>query len=201
MEEFQKEKDLNKVTAAYKMQSYFWRWVSLFQIPFLFFLLLFFLNLYISRDTIINVPDRPFEGYKEVSQLSDSEFINFAQDFFNLVGTFQPTIAEKQFETASTFLVGQKREEFKRDFLQTKLVEVRETSRTEELILEKENIALTRGPSGSNYVDIVASGYRRILIKQEELRPENAQIFIRIETSKDIENNQYGLYISDYKIR
>ena len=96
--------DTIRLWEGYREQAYLWRALALIQMPSTALSIAAALIMYLIADTIIEVPERPQPGYYSVRQLPDSQFVNAATQVVNLISTYQPAVARRQFKTARKFL-------------------------------------------------------------------------------------------------
>src|SRR5262249_53544353 len=96
--------DTIRLWENYKDQALMWRSIALIQMPATAIALLFAILLWSTREITLQVPSKPLPGIYHAQDIPDSEFINVANDYINLIATYQPGTARKQFEAARAML-------------------------------------------------------------------------------------------------
>ncbi|MCC6934036.1 MAG: hypothetical protein IT292_12430 [Deltaproteobacteria bacterium] len=114
-EEQQSASLINKV---YREQSYMWRALALIQFPTTAIAIIIAIVMYVSADVIVDVKPRPAPGYFLVEEIPEQEFIKYSIEFVNLISSFQPSVAERQFRHALNFLQGEFYGQFNIKYLQ-----------------------------------------------------------------------------------
>lgn len=96
--------DTLRVWDRYKLETVFWRRVSLIQPAILVVACaLMFYSVYSAEIRLI-VPQEPMEGYYSSVSLPDSIFEQVAEEITNLLGTFTPGNIAKQYDQVKYFL-------------------------------------------------------------------------------------------------
>ena len=123
--------DTIRLWEGYREQAYLWRALALIQMPSTALSIAAALIMYLIADTIIEVPERPQPGYYSVRQLPDSQFVNAATQVVNLITTYQPAVARRQFKTARKFLWEPALTEFEGTMMGSELQTIEETKRSQ----------------------------------------------------------------------
>ena len=138
------ESDTLKLWESYKQQAFLWRAIALLQIPATSLSILLALVLWGTRSITLKVPGKPLPGIYAAQEVPDTEFINFATEFLNLVTSYQPNVASRQFERAAMMVQEPFLTRFQRDFISLELKAIESTSRTQFFFADPEGIKITR---------------------------------------------------------
>src|SRR6185436_12529117 len=98
--------DTLRLWEGHREQATLWRAIALLQIPATVCALVFSMMIWGTRQITLNVPSKPLPGIYVAQDIPDSEFINVAQGYINLIGTYQPAIVRRQFEEARKMIWG-----------------------------------------------------------------------------------------------
>ena len=123
--------DTIRLWESYREQAMLWRGLALIQIPVTLVALLFCTVLWFTRTVTLNVPQAPLPGIYEAREIPDVEFIEVATNFVNLVATYQPAVARRQFEEARQYLIEPMLDKFEVDMLGTEIRAIENTNRTQ----------------------------------------------------------------------
>ena len=188
------ETDTIRLWEAYKDQASLWRAIALLQIPATAVALIFALIMWSNRSITLNVPSKPLPGTYPVSDLRDSEFIDIATDFTNLIATYQPKIARRQFEAASEMLIEPILGYFKTNMLIDELKAIETTGRTQIFFADPTKTAIRRE---GKYVTVTFAGDRTKIIGGRDSAPTPAVYEITMTTIPRNSLNPYGIVISN----
>lgn len=192
--------DTIRLWEGYREQAYLWRALSLLQMPATALSIAAALVMYFFADTIIEVPERPQPGYYSLKQLPDSQFINAATSVINLMATYQPAVARRQFKTARKYLWEPALTEFEQTMMGEELRAIEETKRSQMFFINPRLIKVERFPE----VDLVVvrvPGLRQKLIGDKPLPADEMVYYVKMTTIPRNVHNEYGIVITDVRLR
>jgi hypothetical protein len=192
--------DTIRLWEGYKEQAFFWRALSLLQMPATALAVGIALAMFFFADTIIEVPEHPQPGFYSVKQLPDSQFINVAREVVNLISTYQPAVVERQFRTARRFLWEPALSEFESTMLTTELSAILETKRSQMFFINPRLIKVERFPHLDTVV-VRIPGLRQKLIGNQPLAPDEMVYYVKMTTIPRNVHNEYGIVITDIHLR
>ena len=194
--------DTIKLWEGYREQAYLWRALSLLQLPATALSILAALVMYFFADTIIEVPERPQPGFYSIKQLPDSQFINQAMSVVNLIATYQPAVARRQFKTARKYLWEPALTEFEEKMMGSELKTIEETKRSQMFFLNPRLIKVDRYPEVDGGVVVVRiPGLRLKLIGDKPLPAEEMVYYVKMTTIPRNVHNEYGIVVFDLRLR
>lgn len=188
------ETDTIRLWEAYKDQAALWRAIALLQIPATAVALIFALLMYSSRSITLNVPAKPLPGLYATSELRDNEFIDTATDFVNLIATYQPKVARRQFEKAEEMLIDPILTYFKTNMLIDELKAIETTGRTQVFFADPTKTTIRR--EGKNVI-VSFSGDRTKIIGGRDSPPTSSAYEITMTTIPRNSLNPYGIVITN----
>jgi hypothetical protein len=146
LSESRQEADTFKLWESYREQATMWRVIALFQMFGSFLLICFAFYLYSTREITLHVPRQPLPGQYAVNQIPEEILIEAATEIVNLIATYQPHTAEKQFRAALELLDEPALSQFKETMLGMELQAIRGTSRTQLFVVDpsRNKIEFTR---------------------------------------------------------
>ncbi len=153
--------DTIRLWENYKDQALMWRSIALIQIPATTIALLFAVLLWSTREITLQVPSKPLPGQYGVDDIPDSEFINVANDYINLIATYQPGTARKQFEYAASMLKEPLLTKFNQEMRGPELTAIENTSRTQVFFVDPLKTAVIRD-NGRVIVTVVGDRWKVI---------------------------------------
>jgi hypothetical protein len=182
------------VWESYREQAGMWRAIALLQIPVTGIALVFALVTWVNRKTILNVPPKPLPGMYQAQDIPDSEFVDSATNFINLIATYQHAIARRQFSRARELLINPLLERFDNDFMMTELKTIETTSRSQVFFVDPSQTRLER--QGSSVV-ITMVGDRMKVVAGRELEPVQTKYVVTLRTIPRTDINPYGIVVQD----
>ena len=191
--------DTFRLWESYKEQAFLWRIVALFQLPITFVAVIFGLVTYFTADIVIEPPETPQPGMYSVKQLPDSEFLKVATDVVNLIATYQPNTAERQFRKAREYLWEPALSEFENVFIKNNVRVVNEQSRSQAFLINYDLINVRRYPS-LDMVIVRIPGTRLSLIGRKPLDDEIA-FYLKMTTIPRSAYNPSGIIVFDVRIK
>ena len=192
--------DTIRLWEGYREQAYLWRALALLQMPSTALSIAAALIMYLFADTIIEVPERPQPGYYSVRQLPDSQFINAATQVVNLISTYQPAIARRQFKTARKYLWEPALTEFEETMMGAELRTVEETKRSQMFFINPRLIKVERFPEIDQVV-VRIPGVRLKLIGNKPLPADQVVYYVKMTTIPRNVHNEYGIVVVDLRLR
>lgn len=192
--------DTIRLWEGYKEQAFFWRALALIQVPATTLAIAAALVMYFFADTIIEVPEHPQPGFYSPKQLPDAQFINVATEVVNLISTYQPAIAGRQFKTARKYLWEPALSEFEKSMLGTELTAIQETKRSQIYITNPQLINVERFPELDTVV-VRIPGVRQKLVGDKPLDPDEMVFYVKMTTIPRNVHNEYGIVITDIHLR
>lgn len=193
--ESKKDNDTLRLWENYREQALLWRAMALLQIPATVIALIFAITMWSNRVINLNVPARPLPGHYSADEIQDSEFLTVGEQFINLVATYQPYVAEKQFLAAAEMLEPPVLSMFEEEVLGKDLEAIKQTSRTQVYYIDPTKTTITREEK-SGLVKMRTVGERHKTIGGEPLPPDTMQYYITMKTfPKNVKYNDYGIMI------
>lgn len=190
--------DTLRLWEFYKEQALLWRAIALLQMPATALSIAAALIMFFFADTIITVPQKPMPGIYSVKQLPDEEFIDFATNLANLIGTFQPVTAEKQFRDARKLLWEPALSQFEISVLKDELEVIHSTRRSQIFYVDERLIKVERIPQRDQVI-VRLPGVRQKIIGTTALPPEDMAYWIKMSTIPRNRENQYGIVAVDIR--
>jgi hypothetical protein len=189
------DNDTVRLWENYREQALLWRALALLQMPGTFIALFFALVMWWNRETILNVPAKPLPGYYSASEIPDAEFISAATEWVNLVATYQPIVAQKQFEEAAKVLVEPMLTRFKTEMMDQELEAIRNTMRTQAYYIDPTQTTLGRDEESNVIVTLI--GTRLKIVAAQELPETIVQFRITMTTQPRNKVNEFGIVITN----
>ena len=192
--------DTIRLWEGYREQAYLWRALCLLQMPATALSIAAALVMYFFADTIIEVPERPEPGQYSTRQLPDSSFINAATAVVNLIATYQPAVARRQFKTARKYLWEPALTEFENTMMTNEIQQIEETKRSQMFFINPRLIKVERYPEFETVV-IRIPGIRQKLIGNKPLPPDEMVYYVKMTTIPRNVSNEYGIVVVDIHLR
>ena len=189
------ETDTVRLWENYREQAAIWRAIALFQMPTSFLLVIFSLILWMGRTTTLNVPAKPLPGLYMAKEIPDTEFIEFATTFVNLIATYQPAVARRQYEQARTMLKEPMLTQFDQEMMEIELKAIETTSRTQIFFIDPIKTKITR--LNEKEITIEFEGERQKIVAGKELPTTQSSYAITLSTIPRQSVNPYGIVITN----
>lgn len=189
------ETDTVKLWENYREQAAMWRAIALFQMPTTFLLVIFSLVLWTGRSTTLNVPAKPLPGRYLAKEIPDTEFIEYATTFVNLIATYQPAVGRRQFEQARSMLKEPMLSRFDQEMMQIELKAIETTSRTQIFFIDPIKTKVTR--LNEKEITVEFEGERQKIVAGKELPTTQARYAITLTTVPRQTVNPYGIVITN----
>ncbi|MEM4379914.1 MAG: hypothetical protein QXL01_04420 [Thermoplasmatales archaeon] len=190
------EGNLIRAWEDYQHKANFWRSLFLVQIPVTVIALAFAAVIFINRNITLNVPKNPLPGVYSVTDIPDSEFINFAVNFANLVFSYTPTSIERQYSVAKFFLAPNAQAAFGDIFLKQEVPVVKTTGANQIFVIDPLRTKVERD---KNLVKVFLTGERVRILAGREARYSIASTEITLRTFPHNNLNPYGIMVVDFK--
>ncbi len=199
--------DTFKLWEGFREQALLWRILALLQMPTVALALIFALMVYYNSTIVIEPPEYPQPGMYSIKKLPDSEFMKMAIDIVNLIGTYQPANAERQFRTTRLFLWEPALSEFEKVYLYgysadntpSQLQVIKDTQRSQAFLINYDLMQVQRYPN-LDMVVVRVPGTRQILIGKRPLDDEITYYF-KMTTIPKSPYNPRGIVIFDVRIK
>jgi len=192
--ESRRESDTIRLWENYRDQALLWRSLALLEIPTTLTCIIFAMILYYNRQTIINVPPKPLPGKYSVEEIIDAEFQEVSTNFINLIASYQPAIARRQFIKAREMLGEPLLSQFDKDMMGGELKAIENTKRTQLYFVDPARNELIRN---GNTVQISMVGDRVKFVAGKELPALITKYTITLGTIPRNDLNPYGIVITN----
>ncbi len=189
------ESDTLKLWESYRQQATMWRAIALLQIPATALAIILALVLWMSRSITLKVPGKPLPGVYAAQEIPDTEFVNFATDFVNLLSSYQPNVARRQFERAAMMITEPFLTKFRSDFMTFELKAIETTSRTQFFFADPEAIKVSRE---DKKVFVTYIGERLKMVAGQELPLAKTKFTVVLSMVPRNSLNPYGIAVSDF---
>ena len=189
------ESDTVRLWENYREQAAIWRAIALFQMPTSFLLVLFSLMLWLGRTTTLNVPAKPLPGLYLVKEIPDTEFVEFATTFINLIATYQPAVARRQYEQARSMVREPMLSQFEQEMMQIELKAIETTNRTQVFFIDPTKTKITR--LNEKEITVELQGERQKIVAGKELPTTQVSYAITLTTLPRQTVNPYGIVITN----
>lgn len=187
------ENDTIRLWENYKDQALLWRSLSLIQFPATFAALIFATVMWSTRVVNLTVPSKPEPGIHVAQDIPDTEFINAANTYVNLVATYQPGTARNQFNVARSMLKEPVFTKFTEEMMGAELGAIESTGRTQVFFTDPLRTKVTRT---GNEVTVNLVGERWKVIAGSPLPTVTSRFTITMSTIPRNPLNPYGIVIT-----
>jgi hypothetical protein len=185
--------DTIRLWENYKDQSLMWRSLSLIQFPTTLIAIGFAVLMWSTREITLTVPSKPMPGIYAAQDIPDNEFVNVALDYVNLIATYQPRTARRQFEAASAMLKEPLLTKFREEMINSELGAIESSSRTQVFFTDPLKTSVSRR---GNEVTVSLIGERWKVIAGAELPTVTSRFRVTMTTIPKNAINPYGIVIS-----
>jgi len=189
-----KEEELLRMVDRYKVQGHFCRFLSLLQFPIILALTLYFITRYLGADTLVKVPEPPVPGEILQDKIPDKEYINTAQNIINLIGTYQPTTARDQFESARDFFLDSAVTSFDETQMNSELITAEESDISQRL--DVYNYKIVRQANGA--AQVCLSGSRQKIVDRNALPPQDVTYCLSFVIDEPFEGSPFGIAVNAF---
>jgi hypothetical protein len=188
------ETDTIRLWENYRDQALLWRAIALLQIPTSFVLAIFAFYLWGNSSITLNVPKNPLPGLYAAQEIPDTEFISVATNYINLIASYQPAVAQRQFEKARELLKEPMLANFDKEMINIELKAITNTSRTQLFFVDPVKTTVTRQ---DNYVTVTMTGERLKLVAGKQLPVMLTKYTVVMTTIPRNDLNPYGIVIEN----
>ncbi|RME58980.1 MAG: hypothetical protein D6780_05870 [Candidatus Dadabacteria bacterium] len=192
VKEIKKESDTIKLWEGYKEQALFWRAISLMQFPVTIIVSILAMWIWSTRSITLHVPARPLPGTYAINEIPPVVFAETAQDFLNLIATYQPTTAARQFKEAAKYTFEPFTSVFVKDYLHTQLGIIADTDKTQIFFPDPTKTMLRRSREN---VEVIFAGSRRTSFAGSPLPTTTTIYRITLKTIPRNTLNKYGIVV------
>jgi hypothetical protein len=137
-------------------------------------------------------------GVYAAQDIPDNEFVNVAMDYINLIATYQPRTARRQFEAASAMLKEPLLTKFKEEILNSELGAIENSSRTQVFFVDPLKTGVARR---GNDVMVSIEGERWKVIAGAELPTVTSRFRVTMTTIPRNQLNPYGIVITSVSFK
>jgi hypothetical protein len=185
--------DTIRLWENYKDQSLMWRSLSLIQFPTTLIAIVFAILMWSTREITLTVPSKPMPGIYAAQDIPDNEFVNVAMDYVNLIATYQPRTARRQFEAAEAMLKEPLLTKFREEMINSELGAIEHSARTQVFFVDPLKTSASRR---GNDVTVSISGERWKVIAGAELPVVTSRFRVTLTTVPRNKLNPYGIVIT-----
>lgn len=190
--------DTIRLWESYRSQAHMWRALCLVQLPATLMASFLALIMFFFADQFITVPEKPLPGRYDVKVLADEQYINFATNVVNLIATYQPVNARRQFDLARKYLWEPALSNFEQTSMKTELRNIEETKRTQVFFFDDRLIRVER--QADDKVLVRLPGVRQKLIGDKALDPDEQVYWVTMTTIPRNIHNDFGIVAIDINI-
>jgi hypothetical protein len=171
-----------------------WRSLSLIQFPATMAAIIFAFVMWCTREINLTVPSKPEPGVHAAQDIPDTEFINAANNYVNLIATYQPGTARNQFTVARSMLKEPLYTKFTEEMMGGELGAIESTSRTQVFFADPLRTSIKRD---GNDVIVTTVGERWKVIAGSALPTVTSRFTITLSTIPRNPLNPYGIVITN----
>jgi len=187
-----KENDTIRLWESYRDQAILWRALTLIQVPATFIAIIFALVMWSTRSITLDVPHKPLPGLYAVQEIPDSEFTNTATNAINLIATYQPAVARRQFGKAREYLIEPMLTQFDTEMLDIELRAIEGSRVTQLFFADPTKTELTR--MGRD-VQVSMTGERVRYVSGRQTPTHTTTFTVTLTTIPRNDINPYGIVI------
>ena len=189
------ESDTLRLWEGYREQALLWRALWIAQVPITILALAICIYLASTRKITLNVPPKPLPGLYAVQEIPDSEFIDVATEFVNLIATYQPNVARRQFTAAMEMVKEPMLTKFREEMVGIELKAIENTNRTQLYFVDPLRTTMRRGKKRE--VTVTFTGERLKIISGKELPLVKTRYRVTMTTIPRNKFNPYGIVITN----
>ncbi len=193
--ETREKADTFKIWENYREQATMWRILALLQLATTPLLLILCIFIYSTRSVTLHVPAKPLPGHYRTTEIPKSLFVSKATEFINLVASYQPRTAERQFHAAAEMVDGSYLEKFEEESLGLELRAIENTARTQIYFIDPTR---TNVEYKSGHVFVTFYGARAKYIAGREMPSVETKFVVTMKTVPRQNVNRYGIVITDF---
>lgn len=189
-----RESDTIRLWEGYRDQALLWRALALLQIPATLISALLAMIFFYNQKIILNVPSKPLPGKYSADEIMDVEFKDAATSFINLIATYQPAVARRQFLKAREMITEPLLSNFDNEMIGGELKMIENTKRTQLYFVDPSKMELIRD---GNRVHVSMVGDRLKIVAGKELPTLITKYTLTMSTVPRNEINPYGIVIEN----
>ena len=186
--------DTIRLWENYREQASLWRALALLQIPTTCVATMLTLYAWANTRPIINVPQKPLPGMYAAQEIPDTEFIEVAQEYVNLIASYQPITATRQFEEARKHLIEPVLTVFNTEMMNTELQAIMNTSRSQMFLVDPSKTELKREGRDVR-VTMVGDRFKLVAGKEVPTIPTKFEVIMTTIPRNSL--NPYGIVIKN----
>ncbi len=189
-----KESDTIRLWENHRDQALLWRAMALLQIPATVICAALAVFLWQTRSITLEVPERPLPGQYLAQQIPDTEFMTYAGEFINLIASYQPAVARRQFSRAREMTFEPLLSRFTEKMMNIELKTIETTNRTQLYFMDPDRTKMVRE---GNEVIVTFYGERLKIISGQEQKPETTKFIVNLKTIPRNPLNPYGIVVTN----
>lgn len=189
-----RENDTIRLWESYRDQALLWRSLALLQIPATLVAVLFAWVMWANREITLDVPAKPLPGRYAAQEIHDSEFIEVGTNFINLISSYQPAVARRQFSRAREMVIEPYLTQFNIDVMDKELKTVETTSRTQLFFIDPSKTTIDRS---NDKIIVTFIGERQKFVAGKEVDPVTTRYDITLTTVPRNDLNPYGIVVAN----
>ncbi|MCB0338331.1 MAG: hypothetical protein KDD53_01950 [Bdellovibrionales bacterium] len=186
--------DTIRLWESHREQALLWRALALIQIPLTAATIVFCIILWTTRSITLNVPHKPLPGIYTADQIPESEFIDYATRYINLIATYQPATAERQFKEARKLLLEPMLSKFDAEMMRTELQAIIDTKRTQVYFVDPTTIEVS---IDGRTAYVALQGERLKMIGGRKMPIAKTSFLLQMTTVPHNSFNEYGIVITN----
>jgi hypothetical protein len=192
------ESDTIRLWENYKDQALMWRSLSLIQFPATLVAIVFSIVMWSTREINLTVPSKPEPGVHAAMDIPDTEFINAANTYVNLIATYQPGTARNQFTVARSMLKEPLYTKFTEEMMAGELGAIESTARTQVFFVDPLRTKISRD---GNDVIVNLIGERWKVIAGSPLPTVTSRFTVTLSTIPRNPLNPYGIVVTNVQFK
>ena len=191
--------DTIRLWESYRDQAMLWRSLALLQIPATFISCVLALYLWSTHKIELKVPSKPLPGIYAAQEIPDTEFMDVATEFVNLIASYQPDVARRQYDKAQQMVVEPLLTKFSTEMSNGEVKAIESTRRTQVFFVDPIKTVLTR--EDANSVRVKFSGDRLKIVAGKELPMRSSEYAITMKTIPKNKLNPYGIVVTNVEFK
>ncbi|MCI5066191.1 hypothetical protein MRY87_10740 [bacterium] len=184
------ENDTFRLWESYREQAMLWRVIALAQMIGSILLIIFVFYLYSTREVTLHVPRQPLPGQYAINEIPEAALLEAATEIVNLIATYQPHVAERQFVAALEHLEEPALSTFRETMLGLELSAIRSTARTQLFFVDPTKTKIEPKSEG---IAVSLFGDRTKFIAGKQVPTVHTRYTITFVTRPRNKLNMYGL--------
>lgn len=194
----QNKADTIRLWESYRDHALLWRAIALLQIPVTILVILLCFLMWSTRTVRVMVPRDVKPGMFAIRDVPDAEFLDYATDYINLVASYQPAIARRQFVAAREMLTEPVLSAFDRDMLNGELKTIETTGRTQIFYI---NPAKTKIERNDTAVNVEFEGDRLKIVAGQELPTVASTYKLTMKVLPRNKFNPFGIVVTNVEFK